>query len=359
MNFSKKDNKSELVKQMLNSTDKIIIEYYNSSFYIDLPIFKLINYLILNNSNDNINVIYILKNIIINSLEKIEDNFYGQENVICTLLLIICWFIIPSQENKNNLINENNEISTIVVNIINIILNKLDKLMKNDKSEPDDDNQFLEFFYLVIIFSSFIYYSNYSFNLIFDKNVFNSLINCINNIAITNNVFFSLKLNRLIIFGLSKILYENDFLKLIIINFKDTFILNYNLISKQLAEETKELKMKNKIKDSEDNENDNANNESDYLTKKINDIMSDFIFPKLDFDEYEIFNTLYKKLMEIDETKAIINKIIGEMGEEEKKDFKNILLIKKVNIIKDNPDDIVDEKTEETIHRRIVKIKHK
>ena len=359
VNFSKKDNKSELVKQMLNSTDKIIIEYYNSSFYIDLPIFKLINYLILNNSNDNINVIYILKNIIINSLEKIEDNFYGQENVICTLLLIICWFIIPSQENKNNLINENNEISTIVVNIINIILNKLDKLMKNDKSEPDDDNQFLEFFYLVIIFSSFIYYSNYSFNLIFDKNVFNSLINCLNNIAITNNVFFSLKLNRLIIFGLSKILYENDFLKLILVNFKDTFILNYNLISKQLAEETKELKMKNKIKDSEDNENDNANNENDYLTKKINDIMSDFIFPKLDFDEYEIFNTLYKKLMEIDETKAIINKIIGEMGEEEKKDFKNILLIKKVNIIKDNPDDIVDEKTEETIHRRIVKIKHK
>ena len=212
---------------------------------------------------------------------------------------------------------------------------------------------------MVIIFSSFIYYSNYSFNLIFDKNVFNSLINRLNNIAIINNVFFSLKLNRLIIFGLSKILYENNFLKLILVNFKDAFTLNYNLISKQLTEETKELKNKNKIKDLEDNDNDNANNESDYLTKKINDIINEFIFPKLDFDEYEIFNTLYKKLMEIDETKAIINKMFNEMGEEEKKDFKNILLIKKINIIKDNPDDIVDEQTEETFHRRIVKIKHK
>jgi hypothetical protein len=73
---------------MLNSTDKIIIGYYNSSLYIDSSIFKLINYLIINNSNDNPNVLLIIKNVIINSLEKIEDNFYGQENVICTLLIL-------------------------------------------------------------------------------------------------------------------------------------------------------------------------------------------------------------------------------------------------------------------------------
>ena len=44
------------------------------------------------------------------------------------------------------------------------------------------------------------------------------------------------------------------------------------------------------------------------------------------------------------------------MGELDKKEFKNILLIKKIKIIKDNNDDIIDEKTEETVHRRIVEI---
>ena len=36
------------------------------------------------------------------------------------------------------------------------------------------------------------------------------------------------------------------------------------------------------------------------LTKKINDIINNnFILPNLEFDEFDIFNTLYKKLMEI------------------------------------------------------------
>ena len=359
VNFCKKKNKSDLVKQMLNSTDKIIIGYYNSSLYIDSSIFKLINYLIINNSNDNENILLILKNVVINSLEKIEDNFYGQENVICTLLLIICWLTVqPINNNKIN-INSNNEIATIVINILSIILKKLNKLVENNKLESDEDNKYLEYFYLVIIFSSFIYYSNYTFSLIYDHNAFNSLINCVNNNVIISKIFFSLKLNKLLIFGLSKILYENDFLKLILINFKDAFILNYNLISKQLAEETKESKMKNKINDLDINENDNSVNEINYLTKKINDIMTDFILPKLEFDEYVIFNTLYKKLIEIKETKAIIEKIMEEMGESAKNDFNNILLVKKINIIKDNINDISDENTEETIHRRIVKIKKK
>ena len=357
VNLSKKRNKSDLVKNMLNNTDKIIIGYYNSSFYIDLPIFKLINYLILSNPKDNINILQLLKDVIINSLIKIEDNFYGQENVIYTLLLIICWLIIPVQgENDNNI---NKEIEAIIVTIVTSVLNKLNKLIENSKIEPDLDNQFLEFLYLVVIFSSFIYYSKIAFNIVYDKNAFNSLINRINNIVIINKVYFSLKLNKLIIFGLSKILYENEFLKLILVNFKDAFILNYNLISKQLSEETKESKMKNLINDLENNENDNVVNENDYLTKKLNDIInSNFIFPKLEFDEFEIFNTLYKKLININETKAYIDKILEEMEESTKTDFKNILLIKKINIIKDNPDDIVDEKTEETFHRRFVKIKH-
>ena len=361
VNFSKKKNKNELVRQLLNNTDKIIIGYYNSSFYIDMPIFKLINYHILNNSNENTSILLLLKNVVINSLEKIEDNFYGQENVISTLLLIICWLIVKNPNyTVNNTININNESATIILQIISIVLNKLDKLIENNKKEPDTDNQFLEYLYLVIIFSSFIYYSNFSFSLIYDKNLFNILINRINNIVIVNKVFFSLKLNKLIIFGLSKILYENDFLKLILVNFKDAFILNYNLISKQLVEETKEAKYRNKIQNIENNEtnenNDNGTNENDYLTKKMNDIMNDFTLPKLDFDEFEIFNQLYKKLIGINETKTLIDKIIEEMGELDKKELKNILLIKKIKIIKDNNDDIIDEKTEETVHRRIVEI---
>ncbi len=88
--------------------------------------------------------------------------------------------------------------------------------------------------------------------------------------------------------------------------------------------------------------------------------MTEFILPKIEFDEYEIFNTVYKKLIEINETKAIIGKIMEEMDESAKNDFKNILLVKKINIIKDNNiNDISDENTEETIHRRIVKIKKK
>jgi len=364
VNFSKKRNKNDLIKNMLNNTDKIIIGYYNSSFYIDLPIFKLINYLILTNPKDNTNILLLLKDVVINSLIKIEDNFYGQENIIYTLLLIICWLIVPVQgtnnnNGNNNIINENNETISIIVNIISIIINKINKLIENYKKEPDLDNLFLEYLYLVTIFSSFIYYSNHTFTLIYDKNAFSSLLNCINDIIIINKVYFSLKLNKLIIFGLSKILYENEFLKLILVNFRDAFILNYNLISKQLAEETKESKMKNIINDLENNENDNNINENDYLTKKLNDILiNNFTFPKLEFDEFEIFNTLYKKLVGINETKAYIDKITEEMGELEKKDFKNILLIKKINIIKNNPDDIVDEKTEETLHRRFVKIKH-
>ena len=66
----------------------------------------------------------------------------------------------------------------------------------------------------------------------------------------------------------------------------------------------------------------------------------------------------YKKLVGINETKTLIDKIIEEMSESGKKEFKNILLIKKIKIIKDNNDDIIDEKTEATVHRhrRIVEI---
>jgi hypothetical protein len=356
VNLSKKRNKSDLVKNMLNNTDKIIIGYYNSSFYIDLPIFKLINYLILSNPKDNINILQLLKDVIINSLVKIEDNFYGQENIIYTLSLIICWLISKENENINN--NIKDEIVSITSNIISLVLNKLLKLYEKDKI-INNDNIFLKYFYLVIIFSSFIYYTKYTFPIIYDKNYFLSIIKHTNDIMIENNVLFSLKFNKLLILGLSQILYENEFLKMIIVYFKDAFILNYNLISKQLAEEVKELKNKNvKELNKENNEEENINTNYDYLVKKISDIIKKvLILPKIDFDEYDIFNKLYNKLIGINETKSIINSIFGEMDENAKKNFENVLLTKKINISKYNNDDMADEQKEEVVHRRIVKIK--
>ena len=356
--FSNKKNKSNLVKQMLNDSDQIIHGYYNTSHYLDLPSFKILNYLIVNNPKENNKIILLVKNIIIDSLQKIEDNFYGQENIIYTLSLVICWLI--SKESGND-INISNEIENITLNIVTLVFNKLCKLYEKDKNETDKDDDFLKYFYLVIIYSSFIYYSKNTFQLIYDKNFFNNLLKYTNELMIINNTYFSLKINRLIIFGLSKILYENDFLKMIIVSFKDAFTTNYNLISKQLSEEVKQLKMKdnlNIIKEVE-NENDDNNYENNYLVKKVDQIINkELVLTKLDFDEYEIFNELYKKLIGINETKNCINQIIEMMDNDTKKDFENILKIKKINIIKDSSKDMVDDNNEETVHRRIVKIKH-
>ena len=354
VNYSKKKNKSNLIIKMLNESDQIIYGYYNTSHYLDLPSFKILNYLIVNNNKPNNNINLLINKIVIDSLQKIEDNFYGQENIIHTLSLIICWLISNGSEN-------NDEIGNINANIVSLILNKLCKLCENEKNDTNSDNNFLKYFYIAIIYISFLFYSKYTFSIIYDKNYFNSLLKNTNEIMIINNIYFSLKINKLIIFGLSKILYENEFLKLIIVNFKDAFIINYNLISKQLAEEVKESKMKDIIKENKDIENnENTNNENNrYLVKKINDIVvKELILPKLIFDEYDIFNKLYKKLIGINETKTFINEILENMDENSKKDFENILLTKKINIIKGNGEDMVDENTEETVHRRIVKIKH-
>ena len=343
VNYSKKENKSDLTKQMLNDCDQILYGYYKSSYYIDFQSFKLLNYLIVNNCKENEKIILLIKNIIFDSLQKIEDNFYGQENIIYTLLLIICWLI--SQEGENIKNNIHNEINNITNNIVALVFNKFTKIIENEKKDKDNDNNFLKYFYIVIIFSSFIFYSNFTFPIIFDKNFFYTLLKQTNELMIINNILFSLKINKLLIFGLSKILYEKDFLKMILAYFKDGYILNYNLISKQLAEEVKQSKNKDKIElSNEEEQENNINNNNDYLVNKINDIINkELILPKLNFDEFDIFNQLYKQLMEIDETKILINEILGGMNEESKKDFKNILLTKKMDMVNG--------------HRRFVKIK--
>ena len=366
VNFSKKKDKSNLIIKMLNDSSQIIYEYYKSSHYLDLTTFKILNYLILNNKKENTNIILLMNKLILDSLQKIEDIFYGQENIICTLSLIICW-LISSRNNTNDI--QNNQIEKIAINIISIILEKLSKLYEKESSDTNDDNAFLKYLYIAIIYISFIYFSKNTFPLVFDRNYFNNILTYTNDIMIVNNVYFSLKINKLIIFGLSKILYENDFLKMIIVYFKDAFIINYNLISKQLAQEKKELKMRDKIKELkneknyENNENENhennKNNNYNYMSKKLNDIIvKELILPKLDLDEYDIFNKLYKKLIGLNETKILIEQILGKMDKNEKKDFENILLTKQINVIKDNGDDMVDENTVEKVHRKTVKIKH-
>ena len=344
INFSAKKNKSELVKQIIYGSEQIIHRYYNSSHYLDLPSFKLINYLILNIPKENDKIILLIKNIIVDSLQKIEDNFYGQENIIYTLSLIICWLITKESNNTDTSII--NEIENITMNIILLVYNKLCKLYEKDKVEKDVDNNFLEFFYISIIYTSFIFYSKNTFEFIMNKNFFNNLLQYTNDIMITNKIYYSSKIYQLIIIGLSKILYENEFLKMIIVNFKDAFIVNYCLTSKQLSEEQKILRKessmneigneKEKDKKEEETENIKNNNEenenNNYLYKRINDIVSkELVLINLNLDEYDIFSKLYHKLININETKIIINEIIEKMDNNTKKEFENLLLTKRIN----------------------------
>ena len=351
VNYSKKKDKSNLINQMINDSSQIIQGYYKSSYFIDFYSFKIINYLIITNSQENENIILLMKNVVGDSLQKIEDNFYGQENIIYTLLLIICWLI-----SKNNDI-DNNEINNIVIYNISLVLDKLIKLLEKDKNGFDADNNYIKYFYIVIIITSFIFYSKYTFPIIYDKNLFNTLLKCINDIIIINNSLFSLNINRLLIFGLSKILYENDYLKMIIVYFKETFIINYNLISKQLSEETKILKNINNLNHLKDSENDEIDNNNNYLVKKINDIIKELTLPKLNFDEFEIFNELYKKITGNNATKDAIQEVVGKMDDNAKKDLENILKVKKVKIPKVNNQGMIDENDEIIVHRIILSIK--
>ena len=123
VNYSKKKNKSNLIIKMLNESDQIIYGYYNTSHYLDLPSFKILNYLIVNNNKPNNNINLLINKIVIDSLQKIEDNFYGQENIIHTLSLIICWLISNGSENNDEIgnINANNVKMKRMIQILTII----------------------------------------------------------------------------------------------------------------------------------------------------------------------------------------------------------------------------------------------
>jgi hypothetical protein len=127
----------------------------------------------------------------------------------------------------------------------------------------------------------------------------------------------------------------------------------------EIKNKIKELKNEKNYENNETENNENKNNKYNYMSKKLNDIIAkELILPKLDLDEYDIFNKLYKKLIGLKETKILIEKILEKMNKNEKKDFENILLTKQINVIKDNGDEMIDENTVEKVHRKTVKIKH-
>ena len=127
-----------------------------------------------------------------------------------------------------------------------------------------------------------------------------------------------------------------------------------------MKDKIKELKNEKNYENNETENNENKNNKYNYMSNKLNDIIAkELILPKLDLDEYDIYNKLYKKLIGLKETKTLIDQILGKMDKNEKKDFENILLTKQINvIIKDNGDEMIDENTIEKVHRKTVRIKH-
>ena len=346
ISFSKKKNKSNLILQLLNDCHQIILNYYKYAKNIDSPLFQILNYIILNNNICTIE--NLIQNILLDSLKQIDNNFYGQKHIIYTLSLLICFLV------KNDTPNEN--INNIITSIIDIASEKY----LNTTDSINSDNNYLKYLYIVLIISSLIQYDKISFSVIFDKNLLKPLLISANNLILidTSNGISEnfLIFNKLILLGLCNILYDNENLKQIFVLIKDIFIIIYNLISKQLIEEKR-------IKKEKDNENEEVENNKDYLIKKISAIINKkLILPNLGrYDEYESFKKIYVKLCELNETKVIIESLRSEMDENTKRDFENILLVKKINVAKSNfinTNEMEDgNNNTEVVHRRLVKIK--
>ena len=345
ISFSKKKNKSNLILQLLNDSHQIILNYYKYSKNIDFPLFQILNYIILN--NNICNILNLIQNILLESLKQIDNNFYGQKHIIYTLSLLICFLIKIDTPDDN--------VNNIIINIIEIVIEKY----LNINDAINNDNKYLKYLYIVLVISSIIQYDKISFPIILDKNLLKSLLISVNNLILTDNNGISenfFTFNKLILLGLCNILYDNENLKQIFVSIKDVFIIIYNLINKQLFEEKKIKKEKD--------ENEEVDNNKDYLVKKMSGIINKkLVLPNLEkYDEYESFKKIYTKLCELNETKVIIEGITCEMDESSKKDFENILLVKKIkvsnnNLINTNEMEDGNNTSTEVVHRRLVKIK--
>ena len=333
---------SSLCQDGLNRVSNILIinfEYYfnyiKSKNEIDYSMFHILNYLLNNipnnEINNNNNYSQHLINIFSFSLNNI-DEYNGEGYQIYTFLLIIIWLI-----NKNNLISNLDNFE----NIYQIILNKFLDLINLYKDNPIDIlniyDGYLLLFYLCIIYSGFINYSQNAFNIIFNTN---NLIDIINFTKLLDKTtFYSTKLYKFIILGLCGILNNNDILKNIIVYFKDIFLIIFNLLSCQIENESKYLKKitsDNKIKfinENNDSDEENDDNENDEDNENLNNFINQASFDLNEIDEFIIFkNIINNKLNNFNETKEIINNILNNLNDIEKKQLQKVYDTKRINI---------------------------
>ena len=347
---------SSLCQDGINRVSNILIinfEYYfnyiKSKNEIDYSMFHILNFLINNipnnELNNNINYSQYLINILSFSLNNI-DEYNGEGNQIYTFLLIIIWLT-----NKNNLISNINNFE----NIYQISLNKVLDLINLYKDNPIDIlniyDGYLLLFYLCIIYSGFINYSQNAFNIIFNTNKLLDIINFTK--LLDKTTFYSTKLIKFIILGLCSILNNNEILKNIIIYFKDIFLIIFNLLSCQIEYESKFLK---KITNDNSNKfiNENNDSEEEEENDEDNENFLNFInqanFDLNEIDEFIIFkNITNNKLNNFNETKEIINNILNNLNDTEKNQLLKVYNTKRININYNGKNYFIP--------RRIIKIK--
>lgn len=340
---------SGLCNMSISKISNIILEnleyikiYVQSKDGLDKDLFKILNFIMLKDkeniliTNEKYN--NIIMEIFILLLDKI-DEFNGEENIIYSLLIINIGMI-----NNHNDDNNNNNINKVMLkdeNAQKIIENVLNKLIDNINiyKTLEDVYQtydiYLIYFYISIIYSSTINYNKIVISLISKTNFLNNLIKFSK--ILYNSDFFSSELVKYIILGLCSLLYDKDILKEIIICFKEFFLITFNLLNKQLAEESFKYKKitnfesKDKFVESDDENEENEENE-DSLGQKIKNIIREAKFPLENIDEFKSFNNLVNNLNQIQETKEIISNILNSFNQEQKTLFEKIYNTKRINI---------------------------
>ena len=361
---------NSFITKELNLINNILIYYYKNNDFIekfDSLIYDIINYLMKNIENiyysdEIINILSSLcqdglnrvSNILIINFEYYYNYIKNKNEIDYSMFHILNYLLnnIPNNEINNNdnysqhllkLINKNNLISNLhnFENIYQIILNKFLDLINLYKDNPNDIlniyDGYLLLFYLCIIYSGFINYSQNAFNIIFNTN---NLIDIINFTKLLDKTtFYSTKLYKFIILGLCGLLNNNDILKNIIICFKDIFLIIFNLLSCQIENESKYLKKitnDDKIKftkENYDSDEENDDNENDEDNENLFNFINQANFDLNEIDEFIIFkHIINNKLNNFNETKEIINNILNNLNDIEKKQLQKVYDTKRINI---------------------------
>ena len=339
-------NNSGKINKILFDSFPYYSKYIIEKGEFDKTIFNILNYILLNDKENLLNTNNQVSQYFISLLDialNMSDEYTGEPSPLYTLLLISIWIL------NGNLIETN-----ILVNILDKIIEKYSDmtLIYKDKITNiiNTYDFYLNWFYLTVFYSAFIKYPKITFECFHKKNNFSNIISFSS--LLYNYSFYSTILGKICILGLSNILYENEILKEIIINFKDIFLLTFNILSKQLEQETLDLKKLNEEnKEIEEerytkNEEEEENEEEEYMIKlnnknkenennddiKIKQYIKEGKYPIDNIDEFHIFKKLCEKLNSIDETREILSKIINNLSEEEKENFNKVVFSKRINI---------------------------